>query len=169
MSEQVPGTLKGVQGILITVGVGVAGWLLYRNWKKQQDLKKANQAADIAASDLQQLAAQGVYPSYNGSQYETFSIALQEAMNGCGTDEDSIYQVFRQMQNKADVLALIKQFGVRYYQPCWITQADAYAIWMFNDQAYGGNLNTWLSYDLNSSEIGQINSILQQKGIDYSF
>lgn len=168
-SAVVPGTLQGVKGILITIAVIGGGYLIYRNMKKNQELNQANQQGTAAAQELAALAAQGITPSMSVSQSEGLCQQLVQAMTGCGTDEDSVYAVFQQMQSKADVLQLVNTFGVRYYQPCVWTSPVSYAIWQANDQAYGGGLSTWLGYDMSTSEIGKINAILTGKGIDYSF
>lgn len=168
-SAQVPGVLKGVQGILITLVVGIGGYLIYRNYKKNQEVTQANTQGAQAGNELAVLAQQGIVPSYTDSEFEGFSQQLVQAMNGCGSDTDQIHQVFQAMQSKADILKLINIFGVRYIEPCWITQVDAYAIWLVDDQHYGGGISTWLSFKLSASEIGKINAILTGKGIDYSF
>ena len=115
------------------------------------------------------MASQGVYPTYADSTFENFASQLVQAMNGCGTDENAIYQVYRQLRNDADLLRLTQIFGVRYYQPCEWTSPVSYAIWQFNDKAYGGDLPTWLGYDLSSGEIENINSILAQAGISIRY
>jgi hypothetical protein len=163
------GSFKGANQILVTALLGVGGYLLYREWKKAQELKEANQAAEEADNELTTLAQQGIRPTYTTAQFESWCNILVQSMTGCGTDEDSIYAVMRYMKGKADVLALIKQFGVRYYQPCVYTSPVSYSIWLVNDQAYGGNLPTWFGYDLSDSNINEVNSILSQKGIDYKF
>lgn len=160
-----PPVVKGV----VVVGLGLIGWGIYRAIKKEKDRKEATQAAAQAQAELDQMAAQGVRPSYPVSQYLTYADRLVQAMNGCGTNEDLVYSVFNAMKNDADVLQLIASFGLRYYTPCALSDPVSYAIWQFNDKAYGGELATWLSYDLSDSEIGNINSILQAKGIHYQF
>ncbi len=167
--DKEPGIFRGIQGTIIVAGVAVGGYILYREWKKNQEVKEANAAADAAAKHLRDLAAQGVVPTHDASQLEVYSQQLVEAMTGCGTDEDSIHRVFRQMNNDADVAALIVQFGVRYYQPCAWTSPVSFAIWEVNDQAYGGGLPTWFGFDLSDSEIEDINYILTTKGITYKF
>jgi hypothetical protein len=165
----IPQSLKGIEAILITVLVGGGGYLLYRDWKRNKELADANKAADLATAELAQLQQQGVQPTYTAAQFETWCTSLTTAMNGCGTDEDSIYRVMEYMKSRADVLFLIKQFGVRFYEPCGFTQSIQYTYWLINDQAYGGNLLTWFAYDLSDSNIEEINSILSKKGIDYTF
>jgi hypothetical protein len=167
--DKEPGIFRGIQGTIIVAGLAAGGYILYREWKKNQEEKQANAAADAAAQHLRDLAAQGITPTLDASQLEIFSQQLVEAMSGCGTDEDSIHRVFRQLSNDADVAALIVQFGVRYYQPCVWTSPVSFAIWEANDQAYGGGLPTWFGYDLSDSNIEDINDILTSKGITYKF
>lgn len=155
--------------IIVAAGLGLTGWLVYRNYKKKQEERDATKAAQDAAIELGQLANQGITPSYTDSQYHSFVNVLVQAMNGCGTDEDQVYGVFRQMRNDADIRKLLIAFGVQYYQPCEITSPAQYLYWQFNDQAYGGDLGTWLGYDLSDSEIGQVNAILRQNGVNYQF
>jgi hypothetical protein len=40
---------------------------------------------------------------------------------------------------------------------------------MFNNNSFGGDLSSLLSYDLDSSEIAKINNILKSKKIDFTF
>src|SRR5690349_19015183 len=90
-----PGIFRGIQGTIIVAGVAVGGYFLYQEWKKNKEKAEANQAANAAAQHLQDLAGQGIRPTHDASQLEIFSQQLVEAMTGCGTDEDSIYRVFR--------------------------------------------------------------------------
>jgi hypothetical protein len=91
------------------------------------------------------------------------------ALDGCGTDEQSVYNVFEAMKNKADVLKLISKFNVRFYQPCAATSPISYTKWLYDNESFGGSLATWLQYDLTNSEILKINTILSKKGIDFKF
>lgn len=163
--ERQPAAVK----IIAVAGIALLGYTIYKRYRHNQEVKEANTAGDLALTELQKLANQGILPSYNDSQYEAFCQSLVQAMNGCGSDLSKIKQVFSQMRNDADAQKLIAQFGVRYIEPCWYSQADAYAIWLFNDQAYGGGLPTWLSFKLDSGEIGQVNSVLRQNGVNYQF
>lgn len=163
--ERQPAAVK----VIAVGGLALAGWLVYRAIKRKQDEKAASQAAQAAASELANLANQGVTPTYSDSQFQSFCDTLVQAMNGCGTNEDSIYQIFGYMQNEADIRKLITTFGVRYIEPCWISESDAYAVWLFNDKAYGGELGSWLNFDLRASEIAKVNSILKGNGINYQF
>ena len=81
------------------------------------------------------------------TQLNTFASSLYAAMDGAGTDEDKIYNVFRAMGTRSDVLQLIKTFGVKD----------------------GETLTEWLNGDLSSKEIDKINSILANNNINYQF
>lgn len=162
-------TTKGITGIALVVAGAGAGFLIYNAIKKRADEKRASQAAQQASGETAALISQGIQPSYSDSQYSNFVHILTEAMNGCGTDEDSIYAIFDHMANEVDIRKLITAFGVQYYQPCAASQPLSYLRWQWDDQAYGGDLATWLGYDLSTDEISHINSILSSKGINYRF
>lgn len=81
------------------------------------------------------------------TQLNTFASSLYAAMDGAGTDEDKIYNVFRAMGTRSDVLQLIKTFGVKD----------------------GETLTEWLNGDLSSKEIDKINNILANNNINYQF
>lgn len=164
-----PGWAKGIENVIIVGGVALAIYLIYRNAQKEKEKKDATKGAGAATAGLKDLEAQGIKPSYQDALYYGWVDVLVQAMNGCGTDEDAIYQVFDNMKNDADVLKLIEVFNIQYYEPCGWSSPIAAAIWEFNDQAYGGELTTWFGYDLSSSNISTINAILQQKGIKYRF
>jgi hypothetical protein len=163
--ERQPAAVK----VIAVAGLALGGYLLYRANKKAADLKQANEAGTLANNELAVLAQQGVHPSYSDSQFQVFVDTLVQAMTGCGTDEDSIYSVFHQLRNEADIRKLIAQFGVQFYQPCVWTSPISYSIWQVDDQHYGGGLATWLGYDLSSDNISEINGILRSNGINYQF
>ncbi len=160
------------KGILV-LGVGAAAYFaglsIYRNIKKKNELKDANKAGVEADQELKNLSNQGINPTLPDSAFEVMCQSLVQAMNGCGTDEQMVYDQFSKLANAADVRKLISQFGVRYYEPCAVSQPISYAKWLWDSNSFGGGLPTWLSYDLSTSEIDKINTILQGKSIDYKF
>lgn len=162
-------TTKGIFNIVLLGGAGVAAYLIYRSAKKKQDEAKASQAAAIAAGEISQLNQQGIVQSYSDSEFANFVHTLVQAMNGCGTDEQSVYSVFQKLRNDVDIRKLITAFGVQYYEPCAASQPLSYLRWQWDSEAYGGDLSTWLGYDLTTDEIEHINSILLSNGINYQF
>lgn len=163
--ERQPSAVK----VIAVAGVAALGYVVYRSVKRSEDIKKANQAAELASGELTELGQQGIYPTLSDSQFEQMSQTIVTAIDGCGTDEEAIFSVFNQLRNEADVRRLIVVFGVRYTEPCSVTQPISYAKWLINDQSFGGPLNVFLRYDLSDSDISEINSILRSKGIVYQF
>ncbi len=80
-------------------------------------------------------------------QLNSYASKLYAAMKGWGTDEESIYDVFREMKTRSDVLQLIKTFGVKDHM----------------------TLNEWLNDELSADEIYKINEILSGNNINYKF
>lgn len=160
---------KSVIGVIIVGGVAYGAYTIYQNSKRAKDLQAANQPGDAATAELKKLAAAGIFPTFSDVQFLGLAEQLVQSMGGCGTDEDSIYRVYSTLKNDADFLKLTEQFGVRFYQPCAWTSPIAYTEWLLNDKAYGGNIATWIGYDLDSGEIRHINSILSSNRISYSY
>lgn len=167
--NELPPWSRGVVGVVTIAAIAFIGYSIYQRRKQSSEKKEANVGAKEAEKELVDLKRKGVTPSYGLSQYESFSQKLAQAMDGCGTTEESIIQVFQSMKNKADVLSLISAFGVRYYSPCAASQPISYTRWVIDNKTFGGSLQTWFEYDLTSGEISKINKILEAKNIDYKF
>jgi len=102
---------------------------------------------------------QGEKLTYPLSQYNTFADKLEQAMFDIGTNETAVYNVFKALKNNLDFIELKKAFGERKYTggvlPYW---------------AYGSlNLNKWIAEEMSQSEISNINTILNNNGIKYTF
>lgn len=110
--------------------------------------KKESEADDIIKREIDKSAV-----SFEQTQYSAFADKLESAMTGFGDDEKSVYAIFGKLNNKSDVLSLIKAFGQR---------RQSFTVG-------GANLITWINNRLDSSEIAEINDILSRKGIDYQF
>jgi hypothetical protein len=105
-------------------------------------------------SAAQQAVKKGPTPSYPELQYKIFADSIYQAgMVIGGTDEDTIYNVFASMKNDTDVAKLIIAFGKRRIE------------FSFMD----GTLAEFLTSELDSTEIKQVNKILSSKGINYKF
>jgi hypothetical protein len=163
--EQQPPAVK----VIVVAGLGLLGYSIYRSIRRKQDEADALKAAQAAAIELGVLQNKGITPSYTDSQFETWANALVQAMNGCGTDEQAIFDVIDWMANEADIRKLITVFGLRYIEPCGWHSPVEYLVYSVNDKAYGGDLTTWLYYELSSSEIAKVNEILGSKGISFRF
>jgi hypothetical protein len=87
--------------------------------------------------------------SYPISQYDEWANALHTAMYSYGTDEQAIYRIMGYMKNNTDVLQLIKAYGVKKENTIGISGE--------------GTLSEWLTNELDSTEIGIVNSTLASK------
>lgn len=167
--KDLPPWAKGV----VSVGsIAIIGFIVYNGFKKIKQKKSLSDALGVsrdAKEEARLLQIRGIKASYTQTQYESFALKLVEAMNGCGTSINSVNQVFKSMVNKTDVLRLIEVFGVRYYRPCAATQPISYVRYMNDEKTFGGNIQTWIQYDLSSREIENINNTLKNKNIDFKF
>ena len=147
--------------IIILLMVCVLAYLLYKVFTKLTADKPSNEnILDASSNEIKTLQQAGEVPSYSDTQFATWADKLQQAMSGQGTDEEEIGAVFKFMQNKADVLKLIKTFGVRDYTD------DKLLMW--NVKPF--NLNEWLASELDPEEMDEfVNSKLKSKQINYSF
>lgn len=137
---------KRVIALVIIIVVLVV--LLAVFWNKIKQLVNGLTGKVQANVELNQYQAEsGESLTLSNADYNRLADKLYKAVKGLGTDETAIYAVFNALTNKADLLKLIAVFG---------TKDDM-------------TLVQWLYDDLNSREIGKVNSILANKGIDYAF
>lgn len=147
--------------IIILLMVCVLAYFIYKVVTKLTAPKDASlNVLDAGADEIKVLQQSGEVPTYSQTQYNTWADKLEQAMSGQGTDEEQIADVFHFMQNKSDVLKLVKAFGVRDYTD------DKLLMW--NVKQF--NLNEWLAAELDSEELNEyINKQLQAKQINYTF
>jgi hypothetical protein len=124
-------------GIIVGVIIlSVVVWKIktrFRAWKSAQENKAEQQA----------LQAQGIELSYNPNEYVGFANKLYNAMDGWGTDEDAILEVYEKLRNDLDFLELEAAFGSK----------DGYT------------LQEWLRGDLSDYYFDKINGMLQSQGV----
>lgn len=105
-----------------------------------------------AKNEVNRLVAQGVKPTYPDSSYSQYANAIYSAgFNTIGTDENTIYDIFKKMQNDLDVAKLIAAFGEQRVE--------------FSFQSLP--LGAWLRTELSASEMQVVNKILSDKKIKY--
>lgn len=81
--------------------------------------------------------------TFSESEYNTMANGLFKAMDGIGTDEAAIYQVFQKLRTNSDVLKLQAAFGIR------------------NDM----DLFEYIRDDMNNNDIAKLNGYLAQHNI----
>lgn len=120
--------------------------LFYYLTKKKDNVidKKHNQ--ELAKEADEEIVTERI--TLTQMQFNALASKLYNAMKGLGTHtEEDIFEAFGKLQTRADVLQLIKTYGIRD----------------------GEDLNQWLLGDLNSKEMNQLNQILVNNGINYMF
>lgn len=93
--------------------------------------------------------------NYADTDYRTMAENLFEAMNGAGTDEDSIYTTLSKLKSEADWYRLVDVYGVRE-----LSNSAYMGFWSFK-----GNLIESLNKELSSSEKARVSSILASIGV----
>lgn len=142
-----------VGGLAIAFGVKKVLDLLKPEKKREQTEKK--QVED----ELEQ-AKKKAKASYPASVYSAMASTIAEAVFSFGTDEASIYAVFRQLKNDTDYLMLTKAWG----SPTRQVFPEAFAFYSTGKKL---TLPATLRFDMDTKECAKINAILKSKGIKY--
>lgn len=137
------------------IGTAATGIGVYFIWNK---FGKAVKNSIAVNTDESALKSEGQKLSYPLTNYQNFADKIYQAgMNWSitegFTDEEAMYDVFRQMKNDLDIVQLFKAFGMRR------------AEFSFQDVNLGG----FLQSELDPDEIQVVNKILTSKGIKYRF
>ncbi len=137
---------KRMIALIILIVVIIIVYFVFRNKIKGLFSNLQNKVENNQALN-EEIKATGESTTYTESAYKTYAQRLYNAMKGIGTDEATIYAVFNEMRNTADVLKLVAVYGIRDNE----------------------TLSQWLHGDLSSREIKKLNQILTSKGINYQF
>lgn len=162
--SQLPIWGKVIMIVIITFII----YQIYKWIKRKIEASNYNAAVNQSQTALNQLADQGVKPSYGQAQYTSMANALQQAFTGCGAAySDIVAPTFKQMKNEADIYALIQNYGVRKFDECgW--------------GSFEGDLAAALGYkfsgirfcsplDLTCGSLPAINKILKDNGLIFQF
>ena len=171
--KELPSWAKGA----IVVGGAVVIYLTatriirsIKNAKNQKDERKTQ--AEVK-SELAELQKQGVKKSYPDSQYNAWADKIEKQFDGVDWkqnwfDKDvpiigqwsgsgkSVAEIFKQLKNNADFLALVSAYGIRTYDQAGIFTGD-----------FTGNLYQAIQDELDKGEIDALNAVLKKKGITY--
>lgn len=142
-------------GIVIVVGIIL--FIVLRKLVKKiiptKTQKESKEVIESYESEKQSWQQKGEVASYTDSQYKAFADKLYKAMDGFGTNEPAIYDVFEQLKNNIDHNNLVIAFGVR--GEGWISD--------------GHTLAEYITDDLGQEEIKRINQILADRGIVHRY
>jgi hypothetical protein len=137
--------------IILLAGTGIGAIVIFRQIGKITGFIKQTTQNIQTSGELNQWENVGQTPSYQNTQYQIFADSISAAMAYWGpanTDEEAIRNVFKKMNNNADVLKLIAAFGIR---DDW-------------------GLSKWLTYELSDEDKEKyVNQVLRSKGITYQF
>lgn len=152
---KLPTAGKSVTWVIWAIIIVLVGMYAIRRVIKLIDDLKARQAENDLATQINPSAL-----TYEVSQYKIFADEIFAAMDGLGTDNATILNVFKKMDTNSDVLQLIKSFG---------TRSASYSGGIANLGSFSGNLASQLSNELSAGEKDQINAALDAKGITIKF
>lgn len=140
------------QNLIVVGALGITAYLLLKGKSPNKDLP------NFAATELDKLIAAGNGPTISESEAAGFSATIVAAADDCGTDEDAIWNVMLQLNNTADVLLLIKVYGIRQYKGCFDGDFFGY---------HNRNLAETLTSELSGTWIGNINQLFINRGINF--
>lgn len=128
-------------GVYIVLGFLVVGIFLYFMFRKKPDTttEDVQKGADDELAEIRK-EDPAIKQTYSNITYVQWADQIYHAVEGMGTDEDSVFQVFYQLRNKVDWVMLKKAFGVR-------------------DEM---TLNAWIRNDFNVAQINKLNNELRR-------
>ena len=146
----------GVQVVGFAVGIYLVYRLIKGVNKFQEDIpfqsEEQSTANELAKLNKNPYTRQKL----TESQAKSYANKLFQAMDGLGTDEQSIYSVFYKLQNDADFLAIQNAFG---------TKTISSGSYFVSDVR--GTMVPCLSSELDIDELKRVNDILSKKNIKY--
>lgn len=149
-------TTRGVVtiGAVLVLGVVVVKAFRYFTGAQTSDRqldRNWNQEADLL------MTQEGKKPTITKAQAGAFAEKLFTAMNGYGTDEDAILNVFSHLKTDGDFALVQAAYGIREVSSGYLNP----------EPNYKGSLTGALANDLDNSYIRRINNILKTKKISY--
>lgn len=157
--------------IAIIVLILIILYSIYKWIKRKTESGNYYAAVSQSETALNQLAQQGIHPSYPQDQYTSMANALETTFTGCGLDWAGVVKpTFEKMKNDADIHALIKNYSVREFDEC---------VW----GTFNGDLSAALTYKtggiiltipnvteiFTDASVSAINKILKQNGLTFQF
>lgn len=163
---------------VVIIGGGAIAWFAILNpirklIIKQFDKAKSQKTVNSANSDVNNLAGQGVKPSFTDTQYLAWAEAIVTQFAGCDFSVAvpffpginltysgrTLYDIIGKLKNDADFAKLVSAFGVRTYDQCGFFTGNVENATLFNAVAD----------ELTTDEIQIINDKLKSQKINYQF
>ena len=149
------------KGAILVGGVVLAVYLVKKVVTIPQQIKDGAGSRDESKESYQEmdkLVSSGAKATISDSQASAIANQLVTAMDGYGTDEDSILLAMAKIQNDLDFLKVKNKYGIREISSG-----------RFNPEPnYNGNLGGALHSELSVYWTNLINEVMKRKGITYS-
>lgn len=162
--NDLPSWAKGVIAVLATGTVVVGGYYLIKAIDKRAKLatsgtdKAQSEEVDDTKQELDALnQSSSTKQKLTGSEALSIANTIDQAMQGLGTDEQTIKDQFYKLNNNADFLAVQKAWGKRLIKSGSILFVEDIKL----------TFVPALRNELNSYWVGLINKVLKAKGIKY--
>lgn len=136
-----PSIKKVVNWVFIILIIVIVIVIIMRIIKKAKEKLQDQQLVNSTDSAIISNAL-----TYTQADYKAMADKLFSAMDGAGTNENSIIEVLGKLRTKSDWYALVKAFGVKK-SSSWLS-------------GYQGNLVQWLNDELDDEERKMVNDIL---------
>lgn len=134
-----------------------------------------NAAVNQSQTALNQLAQQGVNPSYAQAQYTSWANEIEKGFDGCGSGWQGVLKpILNNLKNDADVFALIQNYGTRTFDECGWGTSDSLDLaaaiaYKFSGLTFCDCIPLWNCDAKTCGSKNEINKILQSKGIVFQF
>lgn len=102
--------------------------------------------------------------TYSQGEYENIANNLFQALDGCGSDGESVRTEFEKLQTRCDVLKVIDAYGTRETSCGWSTTEPMLLGETLADEGLSAGWGVWTD-----TLIVQVNEILELKNINYRF
>jgi hypothetical protein len=140
--------------LLVVIVVVIKKYQKKHKTEGQQNAYLDSVSGDIRTSNL----------SYGNSWYDAKAVTLANALDASfgnnggllGCDQQTVYEVMKEMKTKDDVIKLEKSFGTRELNASWLKKKKP----MLLREAIQNLMTT--------SEHKKVNKILKENGIDYT-
>ena len=154
--DSLPGWAKGTLAIAGAAATVLTVYAVYRGTKNFIASKNARQEITDVTNEIKTLPKKA---TLTPSQLSGLANQLHTAFDGYGTSYSGVIKAMVYMNNDADVLSLIKEYGVREISSGkWNPTPN-----------FKGTLGQTIADELADDERSAVNTTLANKGIKYRF
>ena len=154
------------RGLVTVVGVGIGLYIVYKIYKKVQETTSGIVTPETAAKqedrgwarDIDKLNQNpATRATITKAQAASYASSIHAALDGYGTDEDAVYDIFRHLKNDADFAEVANAYGTREVSSgAWNPEPN-----------FNGSMSAALTSEMSTDEKKVANKILADKKITY--